>query len=230
MKHLKFLLFTFAILFSTFSNASIINIETNQDVSLFKFYPDTNKNDHWQHLLVGDLGTFFQDYQIMFGFDMTNLTGQLSANDVLTINNMTFNAYNSTNNGSGNIDISLGNTDNWDDDVVTWNSSSNDHGVTIDSQFVDGSSLNNWVSWDISSVTSDSFMSDNYLTFYLSNPNAGNGSTNWHGFEAEEYIHSNNASYLSIDYTITSASVPEPSILLLFSIGFAGLTLTRRNS
>jgi len=216
-----------ALLFVTGSvNATLLDISVDQDISLASDSPDINQNNlGHQFLWVGD-NTGDRDYQGMFGFDMSSLTSSLGAGDSLLINSITFNAYNNFNDGSGLVDIALGNTDLWDANLVTWNTSANDHGSLVSSTNVSSADLNSYVSWDVSTINTSEFLLDDYLTFYLSIPNVGDGN-NWHDFESEEWI-GTNETYLSIDYSIITADVPEPSLLALIGLGLVGVMFSRK--
>jgi hypothetical protein len=213
-----------ALLFVGPVQAALFNISVDQDVSLSNSYADTNLNSSSnQWLWVGD-NTGDRDVQSMFGFDMTSLTSQLGSGQYLVINSIGFSAYNNYNDGNGFVDIALGNTDNWDDDVVTWNSSADDHGAALDSVYLSGVDLNSYVSWDVSGINVADFINDSYLSFYLSIPAPGDGD-NWHDFEPLESSQLHEA-YLTVDYSITN--VPIPAAVWLFGSALAGLGWLRR--
>ncbi|MCP4123574.1 MAG: PEP-CTERM sorting domain-containing protein, partial [Bacteroidetes bacterium] len=147
------------------------------------------------------------------------------------INSFTFNAYNNYNEGTGgDVHIALGNTDAWDANVVTWNSSAGDHGASLDSIFLNASNVGSFVSWDVSGINQSEFLLDDYATLYLYITNVGSGN-NWHDFENEEWS-GNNESYLHIDYSIRDGggNIPEPTTLALIGLGLAGIGWKRRKA
>ena len=200
----------------------------DQDVGLNPNNPNTNYNSSTlQYLWVGYPSWGNGNYESMFGFDVSSIVSQIGQGETLRINSMTFSAYhNYPTNKPGNVEVGLGNTDNWDDDVVTWNSSYGDHGQSIDSVNINGSpSWYRWCHWDVSSIAPDELL-DGYLTLYLFTQPAG--TTNWHLFEASEYGAKNEA-YLTIDYDIVpDNTIPIPGAVWLLGSGLLGLVAVRR--
>ena len=207
------------------AGAALINIQVAYDVSLSPHQPDWNINNTGHpYLWVGDADFHRDNYETMFGFDMTGLTGLSDADDTLTINSITFNAWNNANIYDGFVDIGLGNTDNQDPDAVTWNTGFGDHGGALDSVYQSDDNLNSQVSWDVSTINSDAVTDDDFLTFYLFTSPLNQ--FNWHDYEAEEWT-DNHEAFLTVDYTINSQSVPEPSTLCLLGAGLLTLFIFR---
>ena len=211
------------ILTASMTNAASIIIYSDQDTSLSSEQPYEPQTGGSNWLYVGD-NTGDRDYQSMFGFDMSPLTSVKGPNENLNISSLSFHAYNNYNEGTGAVDISLGNTDLWDAPLVTWNSSHSDHGSTIDSRVVSDINLMSYISWDITSIPQSQFLTDNYITLYLSIPNPGVGN-NWHDFEPK-ISGGNNEAYLKIEYQVSS--IPIPAAAWLFGSALAGLGVVRR--
>ncbi len=206
------------LLLTNIAYADVLNISVAQDATIISYSPTGNINNP-NYLYTGSHSDGTRSESI-FGFDMSALTS-LSG---ITINSITFNAYNIYNNGDGYIDIALGNNDAWVDTGTTWNTDSGNHGSAIDSQLVTANDLNSYISWDISAIDSAEFTVDNYLTFYLFGSVTGQ---NWHDFQPLENYDSHEA-FLSIDYTVSA--VPIPAAVWLFGSGLLGLVgLSRRN-
>ncbi len=203
------------------SDAGDMDITVAYDVSLSTDNKSTNQNNPGHQYLFVGANRPGRDFQGMFGFDVSQLTSTLVAGDTLIINSISFNSYMNWNDGDGDVDIALGNIDNWDVDVVTWNSSHDDHGATLDTIYLDDSRLNSYVTWDVTSIGAGALTDNDFVTFYLSIPNPGI-SGNWHNFENEEWS-GTNESFLSIDFDIVSAPVPEPATVALLGIGIVGL-------
>jgi len=212
------------LLSSLTAGATQIDIRVAYDVSLEGGQYDTNFNNTGHpYLWVGDNSYLRNNSEAMFGFDMTPLTSQLSADDTLSIDQITFNAWNNYNSFEGYdgfVSIALGYTDDWDPDLVTWNTSFGDHGDALDAVWQSDDNLNSQVSWDVSAVGSEAFTDDNFLTFYLFTTPLNE--MNWHDYEAEEWTDSHEA-FLTVDYTINSRTVPEPATFFLSGAGLLTL-------
>lgn len=226
MKTIRYMFFLVIITFAGISSATLMNIIVDQDANLASIRPNTPGGGA-SLIYIGDepYQRGWQDFQGMFGFDMSPLTSLLHKGDSLVINDIKFNAYNTFNYGNGAVVIALGNTDNWDSSV-TWKSSNNNFGSDIQSIWLEESDPLGYVSWDLdtysfSSICSgdefiNEFIDDNYLTFYL-HALPMDGYFYWenlHDFEGMTNRGGNKA-YLSIDYDIIPKSVSEPSLLSL---------------
>lgn len=220
---------------SSIAQAASISIRVDKDVALDSPNPNNNYNNQIHRFLwVGDNNvTGSKDEQGMFGFNVTALTGLLGGGQTLIVDSMTFRAFNNFQgprgaDAKGNVDISLGNTDVWDVNAVTYNNSANNHGATIASAFLSAASVNSYASWDVTSLGSAPLL-DGYVTFYLTTlPGANPADVNYHDFEAEEFGGSDNAAFLDIDYRIVS--VPAPPALALLALGAVGLIARRRGT
>ncbi len=198
----------------------------DQDVGLNPNEPSDNWNG-LNALWVGFPDWGNGNYESMFGFDLSSIVSQIGQGQTLQINSMTFSAYHRfPTYKPGNVEVALGNTDNWDDDVVTWNSSYGDHGQPIDSVNIDGNpSWYWWYEWNVSSINPDELL-DGYLTLYLFTKPVG--TTNWHIFEASEHG-AHNEAYLTIDYDIVpDNTVPIPGAAWLLGSGLLGLAAAKR--
>jgi len=217
--------FVFVIASYGTAGAVVMNIQVAYDVSLESGQPDINRNNTGDpYLWVGDNSFSRDNFEAMFGFDMTGLTHQLGADDTLTVNRITFNAWNNYNEFDGFVYIGLGATDHWDPDAVTWNTSFGDHGGALDSVYQSDDNLNSWVTWDVSAINSDAVTDDDFLTFYLFT--SPRHQYNWHDYEAEEWT-DNHEAFLTVDYTINNRSVPEPATFFLFGAGLLTLFIVR---
>jgi|GEM_PF-3736216 len=193
----KNLMFVFVCLLTVSVIGDIINIAVSQEVSLMDNGAE-NSNFNTSNLVWVGNNSLRNDAQGMFGFDMSPLTSLLGAGETLTINNMSMFAYPDYVDEDGIVDIALGNSDVWNGSVVTWNTSNSDHGAIIDSINITTAQADSYVSWDISSVAVSEFITDNYLTFYLSIPDLG--VDNWKVFKGND----TEDAYLTIDYTINT--------------------------
>lgn len=208
------------------AHATLVDIRVAYDVSLDGGRYDTNHNNTGHaYLWVGHNQERMNNYETMFGFDMTLLTSQVGANDTLTINQITFNAWNNFNMMmDGFVSIGLGNTDEWDPDLVTWETSFGDHGDALDAVWQSNDNLNSWVTWDVSAIDLNEITDDNFLTFYLFTTPLNE--YNWHDYEAEEWT-DNHEAFLTVDYTITNQTVPEPATFFLLGAGLSVLVILR---
>jgi len=214
--------------FSYNVEAALLYINADQNADLASDLPDRNyyQQSSASSLTVGDSTQFGpRQRQTMLGFDVTALN-ELSSNSSsgqIVINRMTISLLAYTNNDDTSISISLGNKDAWDSNIVTWNTSANDFGASIDEVFIPqfwGSAF--LARWDVSNIHSSEYTTDSYLTFYLHNSVLGNSNA-WTNFYS---INGNVIPRLTIDYSI----VPIPAAIWLFGSGLIVLaSITRRN-
>ncbi len=214
---------------TTLSYADTIQIKVEADISIYEASPDATGEWGW-YLYTGN---YFADeeYYSLFKFNLTGLTSQLNPGDVLNINSLTFNSfqnYNNSNAANVNGNLYLGTYDNWIPGTTTWNTY-----ISKVGQFLTSTQLtpgNKWVSWDLTGkLLPSEFISDNLVTLVLDTDTTG--SAGWYDFASREYSnlyhHSDDYySYLDIDYTIQQGGitpVPEPSTIILLSIGVIGM-------
>ncbi len=213
---------------TTLSYADTIQIKVDADISIYEASPDATGEGGW-YLYIGNHFAG-QEYYSLFKFDLTGLTSQLSPGDVLNINSLTFNSYQNYNTNYAttvNGNLYLGTDDNWTPATTTWNTYISKVGSLLTSTPLTPG--NKWVSWDLTGkLLPSDFISDNLVTLVLDSDTTG--SAGWYDFASREYSDIYNSdiyySYLDIDYTIQQGGitpVPEPSTIILLSIGVIGM-------
>lgn len=155
---------------------------------------------------IGD-NTGTRDFQGMFRFDIGVLTSQVVAPDTFSINSITFRAFHwfrDNGNTSDIVRVALGNTDVWDEDSATYNSSAGNHGPAVAQASLTAGTLNSYVSWNVSSIGAAPLIDNGKVTFYMFVDVAG---INWHNIRPTE-SGSTLAPYLDIDFTINDNTPP----------------------
>jgi hypothetical protein len=197
--------------------AATLSINAFKDSSVDSARPDVNFNNP-SYIFTGDPGSSF-NLTGLFGFDMSSLTSLVGPGETLNINSMTFSAYNVYNVQTGPLHIAVGGNDNWSESTVTFNSLGGvTNGPVLDTKNVGDANLSQFVSWNVSAVSTSEFLVDNLLTLDLFIDPQLSG--NFHDFSPHDSL---NGPSLFIDYTLTAT--PLPAALPLFATGLGALGL-----
>jgi len=204
------------IFFSNNAYSVLVDIQVLQDAAINRNTPDTNQNESGfggfnDRLLVSSTNTTTLDESI-FGFDLTLLPSQAVINSITFNTHRIFSSIHSFD--SNPVHIALGNTDIWDANTVTWNTSNGDHGDILDTQIFSQDSTPVWVSWDVSNIQQQEYQ-DQLLSFYLFTEPLGGSFGHNDQFEID-------TAFLTIDYDV--AAVPLPAAIWLFISGILSLS------
>lgn len=188
---------------SGFANAGLITIAVDRDAAVNNSNSISDPNHQY-------IWTTDGVYTGLWGFDISSLIQNGSQ-----INSMSVSFYHNYISTAGTVNVSLDTIDdNWLENSGTAPAA---FGTLLSSQFIDGSSLSSFVTFDISAILSGD-LSDGYFTLRTSTNNG-----RWIDFANSEHVPSNQAAFL----TINTTEVPEPSTLAIFALGMIGLTLRR---